>query len=176
MGLDGVELVLAIEDAFGVAISDEEATAMATPGEMVDFLVGRVSGSAVKGCLEQRAFYRIRRAGMQVLGRSRSAFSPKTPWAELIHAPRIDRQWQTIGRVAGIDPWPRVRPLLSWGPPTKSVGDTARAVAVEAPTALLREGEGWSRTEIAAKVEYLVKRELGLRSFKWNDTWRELGV
>lgn len=38
MGLDAVELVMAIEEEFGIDISDAEAETMATPRELIDFI------------------------------------------------------------------------------------------------------------------------------------------
>lgn len=41
MGLDAVELVMAIEEEFGIDISDAEAEAMATPRALIDFIWGK---------------------------------------------------------------------------------------------------------------------------------------
>ena len=39
MGLDGVELVLAIEDSFGVEIPDEDAERIITVGDLNDYVL-----------------------------------------------------------------------------------------------------------------------------------------
>lgn len=44
MGLDGVELVMAYEEEFGVSITDPAAARMLTPRDVVDYLVPRVEG------------------------------------------------------------------------------------------------------------------------------------
>ena len=41
MGLDAVELVIAWEEAFDVRFSDEDAAAMRTPRDVIDFIAGR---------------------------------------------------------------------------------------------------------------------------------------
>jgi len=42
MGLDGVELVLAWEEEFGIEISDADAAKMETPAHVIDFVCTRV--------------------------------------------------------------------------------------------------------------------------------------
>ena len=41
--LDLVELVMTMEDKFGIKISDEEAAGIKTVGDAVDFVLGRLS-------------------------------------------------------------------------------------------------------------------------------------
>ena len=41
--LDLVELVMTMEDKFGIKISDEEAAGIKTVGDAVDFVMGRLS-------------------------------------------------------------------------------------------------------------------------------------
>jgi hypothetical protein len=41
MGLDGVELIMAYEEAFGVSISDGEAARIVTPRDVIDLLAAR---------------------------------------------------------------------------------------------------------------------------------------
>jgi len=41
--LDLVELVMTMEDKFGIKISDEEAASIKTVGDAVDFVMGRLS-------------------------------------------------------------------------------------------------------------------------------------
>ena len=40
MGLDGVELVMAFEESFGISINDADAAAAVTPGRCRDLGVG----------------------------------------------------------------------------------------------------------------------------------------
>jgi acyl carrier protein len=63
VGLDTVELVLEIEDAFSIKIPDDEANAMVTVGDVFDYIVAKTSvptNSSV--CLSAIAFYALRRA------------------------------------------------------------------------------------------------------------------
>jgi acyl carrier protein len=65
VGLDTVEIVMEIEDAFSINIPDDEASRMVTVGDVFDYIVANTSvptQSAV--CLSAIAFYSIRRAAM----------------------------------------------------------------------------------------------------------------
>jgi hypothetical protein len=62
MGLDTVELVLAIEDEFGIRISDRIAQTLRTPGDVADYVMTRVRTEANSLCLAQAGFYRVRAA------------------------------------------------------------------------------------------------------------------
>ena len=75
MGLDSVEFVLAIEEAFQIAIPDAAAEAMRTPADVVAYLESRVGGGERSRCLEQAAFYRLRRAAMRLFGVQRQDVS-----------------------------------------------------------------------------------------------------
>ena len=60
--LDGVELVQDVEAAFGVALTNAEASALYTVGDIYGLLRDRVSSSEATGrCATAMAFYRLRR-------------------------------------------------------------------------------------------------------------------
>lgn len=42
MGLDGVELIMAYEEVFGIQFTDEDAVRMRTPRDVIDFIASRV--------------------------------------------------------------------------------------------------------------------------------------
>lgn len=76
MGLDSVELVLAFEEAFGVAIEDAVAEKMRTPRDVIDFVEQHRGAGTKKPCLTRRAFHRVRERLMTV-GIARSAVRPE---------------------------------------------------------------------------------------------------
>jgi acyl carrier protein len=45
MGLDGVELVMALEEGFGVTITDADAEACVTPAIVIDLIFGKLRAS-----------------------------------------------------------------------------------------------------------------------------------
>lgn len=169
MGLDLLEFTIAVEDAFGISIPDADAERLTTPGLLVDYLETRLHCGDPGVCLEQRAFHRLRLAGMQVLALPRNAFQPSVPWADLLHTKHHARQWAFIKQATGVSPWPRLKPILRFGVPTQTIGDTATYLATRAPRLLMREAEEWSRQSIEAIVTRLIAEELGVTEFQPSD-------
>lgn len=98
MGLDTVELVLEIEEAFDVSIPDDRASTMLTVGQVYEFLLQRTADPALTSntCLTAAAFYDLRRQ-LRSLGLSHSSIRPKTKLDRVI--PLIGRRkyWQALG-------------------------------------------------------------------------------
>ena len=67
MGLDLLEFTLAIEESFGLYLPEADAVRLVTPGQIIDYLEGRLPPAVSPQCLDQLAFYHIRRASMKVL-------------------------------------------------------------------------------------------------------------
>lgn len=97
MGLDGVELIMAIEDGFQIHIKDEEASQVSTVGDLYDLVTSKLTGgSTSKRCFTSAAFYRTRRGIVDVLGIQRREIRPSTE-LELIF-PEVTRRetWQSV--------------------------------------------------------------------------------
>lgn len=177
MGLDGVEFIMEVEDAFQVAIPDDVASSLRTPRNLVDYLGERLAGEGERVCLEQRAFHRLRRAAIRVFGTSRGEVASDTRWDAILPSRQRRRNWQLLGRAASISPWPR---LSIWGgfrPWLTTVGSTSRHVATHAPASLRHESERWSRSEVEAVVARLMRECLGIKEFGWDQEFvKDLGV
>jgi hypothetical protein len=65
MGMDGVEIVMRVEDAFEVCIKDSEARELLTPAELIDLVMSKVGRTTHASCLTQRAFHRLRASLMR---------------------------------------------------------------------------------------------------------------
>lgn len=131
MGLDSVELVMAVEEAFDITISDAEAEKIVTVRDMIDCVYARVALTDTKVCRTQRAFHRLRRASQDVLGARRQDVRPATLWEALV--PREQRRalWQTMRTSVEARRWPELkRSQAANGLIAASVaGATALAVA-----------------------------------------------
>jgi hypothetical protein len=76
MGMDSVELVISFEEAFGIQITDEEATNCLTPRIVVDMIFSKLKTADEHVCRSQRAFYLIRRVLVQTFGLERKSITP----------------------------------------------------------------------------------------------------
>jgi acyl carrier protein len=108
MGLDSVELVMAVEEAFDITIADAEAEKIVTVRDMIDCVYARVALTDTKVCRTQRAFHRLRRASQDVLGARRSDVRPTTQWESLVPRERRRALWQTMRASVEARRWPEL--------------------------------------------------------------------
>jgi acyl carrier protein len=115
MGLDVVELVMEVEEQFGVRIADREAERMRTVGDLYQFLLGKRS-LVLDGCPSSAVFYRARRALIQLFCVERQAIRPSSSLEELIPLENRRDHWDRFRRAFGPFNLPRLgQPTwLSW--------------------------------------------------------------
>jgi acyl carrier protein len=95
MGLETVELVMEIEESFGIRIEDSEAERIQTVGQAYECILSKLNrraewlGDGVPHCASSTAFYRIRRAMMDTWATARSSIRPGTALDSLV--PERDR-------------------------------------------------------------------------------------
>jgi hypothetical protein len=75
VGLDSVELVMAIQEEFGIEIQNEDAEQIVTVGQMYDFLRKTLHSRPPAHCMTQRMFYRVRRAIIENYGVPKQAIT-----------------------------------------------------------------------------------------------------
>lgn len=84
MGLDGIELVLAIEDEFRITITDDEAVDCTTPAKLTDLVYAKLGNAESEICPSQHGFYKVRKLLMDQTSIPSSRIKPDTPLDELI--------------------------------------------------------------------------------------------
>ena len=90
MGLDAVEIVMEVEDAFGIVIEDAEAEKILTPRDLIDVIMSKVERANVGVSLTHRAFNRLRAALLRQLPLKRRDIGPQAGMANLV--PRASRK------------------------------------------------------------------------------------
>ena len=137
MGMDGVEIVLRIEEAFAIEISANEAAAVRTVGALYELVLSKLE--TAPSLRPARAFFRLRRAIGSCLGRPRSTIGPTTKLAHLLPRPTRVAAWRSLAEVTGLAFPPLRHPR--W------VRDTIRVLTGAAGLATLMALIAWSRPD-----------------------------
>jgi acyl carrier protein len=103
MGLDTVELVMEIEEAFGITIPDAEAEKILTIGDAYRYILAKMEGPPMTtpGCLSAAAFYRLRRQLMGLLRIERRRIRPASRLEDLVPERHRRAEWQRLGEGMG---------------------------------------------------------------------------
>jgi len=100
MSLDSTELVIEIENSFGLTIPDRDAEGMRTVGDIIRYIYARVGNQPRTSCRTAHMFYRLRRKLVEIASVPRSDIRPKAHWGALIPAWKRRRTWREF-RAAG---------------------------------------------------------------------------
>ncbi len=114
--MDLVEIVVRTEDAFGIQISDVEATQITTTRELADFVATKVPLSDEPSCLSQHSFYFLRERFGRHLSFSRRSFYPNALLEDFVPEENRKFIWATLRAEVGANALPDLaRPVwLFW--------------------------------------------------------------
>jgi acyl carrier protein len=96
MGLDGVELVMAVEEEFQIAISDSEASECSTVRKLVELVHSRLRHSSTDPCPSQHSFYLTRQKLISILHTPRQKIKPETKLDEIIPKKNRKKLWSEV--------------------------------------------------------------------------------
>ena len=166
MGLELIEYILAVEDAFELDIPDADAARLETPAKLIDYLCARLGEAADGPPLLQTVYYRLRAALATELNVPRSRIAPDSTLAELTTRPEKE-VWAAVARRLAIDvkylthsPVAKMLGALRRAPP-RSIGAHARQVAMLRPAAM-KSGQPWTRTQVTEVVLKLLHHEIAI--------------
>jgi acyl carrier protein len=106
MGLDSVELVMAVEEGFGVTFSDADAASCLTPAMLIDSVVAKIQMSEERSCVPQRAFYLLRKISIKILGVSRKSIIPEADFRRLLDGKNQKDVWRELKAELQARSWP----------------------------------------------------------------------
>lgn len=104
MGLDSVEIIMEVEDEFGVKLSDAECSRIVTVADLAALVI-KAKSTFAGPCPSSRLFYRLRRIMMEDHGFARSRVRPTTRWVDLASG-KLRDVWHEIRTID-----PKVPPL-----------------------------------------------------------------
>lgn len=111
MGLDLVELVVAVEERFEIEIPDTDASELATPRQLIDYLVTCLNANSVASaqCYSQLGFHRVRRAILDLTALPRSLMRPSTPLDVIFPTNERRSLWPKLQQRLSVKTWPILR-------------------------------------------------------------------
>ena len=101
MGLDTVELVMRMEETFGIVIDDIDAEKIGTVGQAYRYILNRVRLSPDAPCQSAAAFYRLRRALVVRTGADRRSIRPSSRLDDFLPATGRREAWLGLGDELG---------------------------------------------------------------------------
>ncbi|MBS2008934.1 MAG: hypothetical protein JST01_17925 [Cyanobacteria bacterium SZAS TMP-1] len=103
MGMDSIELVLEIEQEFGIEIPDNIAEQITTVGEMYEFLKERLHSTPPAHCMTQRMFYKVRKAITDNYAVPKQSITLDTKLKDLAPAQELKDAWPFLDLFAELD-------------------------------------------------------------------------
>ena len=177
MGLDGVEILLAVEETFGICIPDSVVSEMTTPATMISFVQQAVSARPERNaCISQRAFHKVRASLMKATGVVRRDVTLETPIRRLFSGPQRTEQWRDFKRYAGLAALPNLGFGSGWLFGPTSVKDLVYG-AVSDMSDNMREERSWTNEEVRQIIRQIISVQLGVEKFRDTDEFvRDLGL
>ncbi|WP_426431459.1 phosphopantetheine-binding protein [Winogradskyella sp. HB-48] len=102
MGLDSVELLMSVEERFGIQIEDSEAEKIYTVQNFVDSVYDKIITNPNEKCLTQIVFYRMRKA-FQILKLTDKEIKPETKISELLTQTELKEKWHLLKTEIGLE-------------------------------------------------------------------------
>jgi hypothetical protein len=164
MGLDGVELVMAWEDTFGISIDDAEAARLLTTRDVSALIYQQVRtpGREDTGSLALRAFFRLRR-GFLAHGVPRKNIRPDAKVSSLLPGKNRRQILNDIRESAGL---PRLAPLPFGLQFTLGrIQDMVLDSVIGQHRTLRLPGHGWSLAQVREVIRAVMNAQLQLRKF-----------
>lgn len=96
--MDGIDLVLTIEDRLGITLSDDETIRVGTVGALCALVNSKIHGIEDR-CASAAAFYNIRRVFVEQGVVRREDCRPGTELAEVFPPEQLRRIWRRLRRV-----------------------------------------------------------------------------
>jgi acyl carrier protein len=108
MGMDGVEIVMAVEEAFDLRIDDAEAAKILTPRQLIELVQSKVAITDASVCLTLRAFNLLRKSLLRHGNWKRSEITPATNLSGLIKRNRRKELLLVVTTELGIKQPPKL--------------------------------------------------------------------
>lgn len=104
MGLDAVELVMDVEDHFGITMQYPEWERVRTVGDLVAIVHGRISAAHKMSCPTLPAFLKLRSTVRDAIGDHTFRIRPHQRIVQRLSAPQRRKLWERLPDLLGSSP------------------------------------------------------------------------
>lgn len=174
MGLDSLELILSLEEAFEIEISDEVAETLQSPKMVIEFITNavRASNDCIGACPVMVSYHRIRQAFQSIVGLQRQQIQLNSKLRTLLPKSQRQEVWNRIQAEVGIPKWPTLGfgVGIIFGPIT--IRELIDWTVARYPQFFLTSHEQWTAFQVRSTVRAIVRDVAGVDKFKDNDLFR----
>ena len=96
MGLDGIELVMEVEDEFGITIPDSDMEEMRTVGDLVAICFDRINATTTERCPSLPCFFSLRRLVREVLNEPELKIRPRDKVEDYLQVSDRKSLWRRL--------------------------------------------------------------------------------
>jgi hypothetical protein len=167
MGLESVEILLQLDEVFGIQIPDDLARTLRTPADLIALIMRRIPTVNSPVCLSQQLFYKLRRSFRAQIPAFVGHFEPNTQLSTLLQKQQWQSIWSALRQSLGD---PRMPTTVLWpgafrdGP--KSIQQLIWHLITSMPKPDTRFGECWNRARVEAEVHKIVMSVLGAQNYR----------
>ncbi len=179
MGLDGVEIIMGWENAFGINLSEAEVFELRTPRQAIDLIAAKVGASDREPgvCLGLRAYHRIRQAFCSVAKVPRLQIRLNSKLRVLLPQEQRQNVWKAIFAQAG---FPEA-PACGWGVGIIFIPIAVKDIVVWSvayhPRSLVSSDERWTRAQVQTVVRAVITEVVGAKKFNDDDDFvQDIGI
>jgi len=112
MGMDWIEIIMDVEDHFGISISDSEAERICTVGDLLSLLRRRIAAAQQKHCPAMPAFLSLRRLIRATCHNESLRIRPRDSVTTVLNRQQRRELWTRLSDLLGAPPDPLRRPPL----------------------------------------------------------------
>jgi hypothetical protein len=112
MEFDELEMVMALEQGFGVELDDEEVAGVVTPRKAGDLIFSKLQSTEENACQNQRVFYLLRNVFLKTFSLPRGEITLDTQFRNFIPQAREQDVWPQLQSAVAARTWPELeRPV-----------------------------------------------------------------
>lgn len=112
MGLDAVEIVMDVEDHFGISIQNTEAERVRTVGDLVLLIQSRIDAAHAASCPTLSSFLRLRSCVREITSNEKLRIRTGTHVVDVLNRTQRRKLWRRLSDFLGSTPTALRRPQL----------------------------------------------------------------